>query len=351
MVLNDVRKAILFKQKQILNESSVQQTYELMNQLINYPTDSEDIFRLYPSDKKCFWYADHKSVIVYQIHGKYAFTIGDVIGPSRLRLKTVQAFSDYCIQRSFIPVHVLLGEKSTQTYLELGYTLQKLGEEAILDIEIYLSDQATRKNREYLKRRFLRIGYGIEFLRPPHNTKLLQEVQIVSNEWLKKPGRIERGFAMGCFDKKLLNQCEIVVVRNEYAEVVSFASLVPTFGQHTEAKYDLFRTSYKATHSTSDFLIHSLIEHVSVGKYQYLNMGLCPLAGLPEDKNSSLLVGGTLKTLYKTNQLYPFRGSYQFKKKFKPGWRKKYVAYRGGFKDFIRGARDLDRLMKIQAKQ
>ena len=55
----------------------------------------------------------------------------------------------------------------------------------------------------------IKVGYQAKLLAPLHSKATLAALRSVSDEWLAKPGRAERGFVMGFFTDDYMQQCRI----------------------------------------------------------------------------------------------------------------------------------------------
>jgi phosphatidylglycerol lysyltransferase len=79
-----------------------------------------------------------------------------------------------------------------------------------------------------------------------------------------------------------------------------------------------------------DLLFISLIQIAQAQGYRWFNLGMAPLAGLPQHRLASKWArAGTMFSRH-ADSFYNFEGLRTFKSKFKPEWRSKYLAYPGG---------------------
>ena len=64
--------------------------------------------------------------------------------------------------------------------------------------------------------------------------------------------------------------------------------------------------------------------------YHWVNLGMAPLAGLESRASAPLWSRVGALAFHHGEQFYNFQGLRQFKEKFHPTWRSKYLVYPGG---------------------
>ena len=79
-----------------------------------------------------------------------------------------------------------------------------------------------------------------------------------------------------------------------------------------------------------DLLFIGLMQHAKEQGYRWFNLGMAPLAGLPQHRLASLWSRAGGLFFRHADRFYNFEGLRLFKSKFKPEWRSKYLAYPGG---------------------
>jgi len=249
-------------------------------------------------------------------------------------------------------IHV--SETNLPLYERHGFSMQKLGQEAVVDLDHFESELKSSKYFRQILNRFSKQGYTYELLSPPHHDAVLDRLKSVSDEWLSKGGRSERGLAMGYFSNEYLQMCKVAVARDAANTIQAFANIVPSNFIETDATYDLLRQGNKALSNINDYLLMNLIEELYKDGYKTLNMGLSPLAGLNEgdNKESNTILDNVLKFAYNNGDMfYSFSGLHRFKSKYEPKWQDKYVGYKGGLRGFSRTMTALTRSMSKVVKK
>jgi phosphatidylglycerol lysyltransferase len=312
--------------------------------------DSEDFFKLWPTDKRYFVNGAQTAALAYHTQRGTALVAGDPVGSRPAFGKLLDDFIDYCAVNEWAPSVIHCDASCLSLYRARGFGAQKIGEEAVVDIGHFQAEVRGHKYFRQINNKFARLGYQCELLQPPHSPGLLARLRTISDDWLARPGRAERGFLMGYFDAEYLQQCALLVMRGADGDVQAFLNQVPAY-QPREANFDLLRGSRQSPGNSNDFLLMNFIEHLEGQGMERLNLGLCPLAGLDAQNDGDwerrATLRRTLRFMYASgSRFYSFSGLTKFKAKYEPQWRGRYFVYRGGLPGFSRASTALLRAMR-----
>ncbi|HSX32815.1 MAG TPA: phosphatidylglycerol lysyltransferase domain-containing protein [Candidatus Saccharimonadales bacterium] len=315
--------------------------------LHRYHGSSEDFFKLWPEDKLYFFNVQHTAGVAYTVHGGVALLAGDPFGSATAFPALLRSFDDYCRTNDWLLAAVHTEPKYNDLYRHLGLSLQKIGEEAVVDITHFDHEVRTSKYFRQIRNKFEKQAYICELLKPPHNDAVIARLRTISDEWLKQPGRAERGFLLGYFSAEYMQRCNIMVVRDAAGTIQAFINQVPSFDPK-EANFDLLRQSSQALGNANDFLLLSFIEYAAAEGFMRINLGLCPLSGLDARDEERSVVDSALRFVYANgDRLYSFSGLHRFKAKYDPVWSSRYIAYRGGIRGFTRTVNALNKALKV----
>jgi phosphatidylglycerol lysyltransferase len=324
---------------------------QFMAQLLKQAsTPSEDFFKLWPHDKQYFFDSNGTSGLALHVYRGIALCLGDPVGePARFKV-LLKEFQAVCYSNDWVPAFIHIEKKYQRLYEAQDFSLQKIGQEAVLDLHHFHETIATGKYFRQIRNRFQKQDYSYKLLRPPHHKAVIERLKTISDEWLAQPGRSERGFVMGYFTEEYMQQCAVMVVRDGAGTIQAFLNQVPADFDTAEATYDLLRYGVKSAGNINDFLLMGFIEYLSEAGYERLNLGLCPLAGLDEnDQQNQTLIDSVLGFAYANgDRFYSFSGLYRFKNKYEPDWQDRYVAYQGGVRGFSRTMNALLRAMRVR---
>lgn len=192
-------------------------------------------------DDKAYYFSPSKcSVIAYVPKGRGATALGDPIGPSEDRKEAIASFHQYCQRNDWFLAFYQTLPDDLELYKSLGFQVVTIGQEAIVDLKTFSLQGKAGKNLRTALNRFNRLGYEIKFYKPPIPQSLLQELRVISNEWLQMMQGSEKKFSLGWFDDDYLRECEIAVVRTKGGAASAFANVVPAY-QLNEVTIDLMR--------------------------------------------------------------------------------------------------------------
>lgn len=316
--------------------------------LEHFPSDIDDFFKLWPHDKLYFFDKSSRAGLAYHVSRGQALVVGDPFGDPKRFAILLSAFLELCFVNDWQPAFIHTTDKYQKLYEQFDFRQQKIGEEAVLDLESFQTEVGSKYFRQ-IRNRFTKLGYQVELLQPPHATSVLRELHKLSSEWLQRPGREERGFMMGYFSSDYMQRGPVAVALDAERKIQGFINLVPTFQAKT-ANYDLLRFGSQAPGNCNDFLLLGLIELLRADGIVKLNLGLTPLAGLDDEAGEdATFVHNTLRFLYANgDRFYSFSGLRRFKEKYRPNWEDRFIVYRGGPASFTRTLAALNRVMKVK---
>ena len=317
--------------------------------LRDYGGHSEEFFKLWPHDKQYFFGNDGRGGLAFHVSRGVALCLSDPAGNKARYPTLISDFKNLCFSNDWLPAMVHTTDEHRELYEQEEFTMQKLGQEAVVDLEHFRSEVSNKKYFREIRNKFAKHSFTCELLRPPHHQAVLDRLKSISDEWLAQGGRAERGFVMGYYTPEYLQLCEVMVARDAAGTIQAFINLVPADFDRQEATYDMLRHSAKSLGNINDFLLINLIEKLLLNGYRQLNLGLCPLVGLDEaDEEKNRVIDGVMRFAYANgDRFYSFSGLHRFKAKYEPRWRDRYVAYQGGLRGFSRTMTALMRAMRI----
>jgi phosphatidylglycerol lysyltransferase len=157
----------------------------------------------------------------------------------------------------------------------------------------------------------------------------LGELKLVSDGWLQKQKANEKGFSLGFFSEAYLTQMPCAVVRQD-GRIVAFANLLEGADKQ-ELSVDLMRHVGENLHGVMDFLFAELMLWGAAQGYRRFNLGMAPLSGLESHPLAPLWHRAASMIFRHGEAFYNFEGLRQYKEKFHPDWRPRYLASPGGF--------------------
>lgn len=311
-------------------------------------SSSEDFFKLWPRDKAYFFNRQRSAFLAYKVTNGIALVVGDPVGRQSQLKRLLSGFEQFCALNDWQPAIVHAETLNLRLYEDLGYEIQKIGQEAIIDLTRFSQATASNKTFRHIRNKFTKQGYYCEWLSPPHDKGVLEGLKDISDSWLKRPGRAERGFMLGYYSPAYIQQCRLMVVKNDSGTIEGFMNQLP-MNIKKEANFDFLRHKEDSPTNINDFMLLEFISHLREEGYKSLNMGLAPLAGLGrQDEGRGTIINNFLNFAYTNgSRFYSFRGLARFKAKYEPDWQDRYVIYKGGIVGFGRTMNSLIKAMRL----
>jgi phosphatidylglycerol lysyltransferase len=275
-------------------------------------------------DKWLMFSGTGNAFLMYGVHGASWITYGDPVGDPAEFEALVWTFTDQAARANARPILYEVGRENLPLWVELGLTLHKIGEEAVVRLpEFSLAGGHFKTMRTTMKKR-QRDGYEFALLSAPHDATLINTLRVISDAWLGgKTGR-EKGFSVGRFDPAYLALFDIAVVRKE-GRIIAFANVLAG-KDGRKITVDLMRYLPDEASGLMEFMFLSLIEHYKAEGAQEFSLGMAPLSGLSE-RSVSRSWNRFGRLIYRHGgAFYNFEGLRAFKQKFQPEWRPRYLA-------------------------
>jgi phosphatidylglycerol lysyltransferase len=296
--------------------------------LEQYGGTSVDYFKLWP-DKSYFFSRDNLAGVAYRTESGIALALGDPVGAPEELEETTRAFMHYCADNGWAVAFHQAQPDLLSMYRRLGLDVLKIGEEAIVDLERFPETVKKHKHLRHTRNQFEKDGYRLVRHLPPHDPALLDQVEEVSREWLQIPGRHERSFSLGYFDRSYLNETPLAVLYDLAGRVIAFANEIPSY-RPGEATFDLMRHRLEAPNGTMDYLFIALMLSLQEQGYRTFNMGMAAYSGVGNEPGATLEERAAHELAEHATHFFSYKGMRDFKGKFEPVWEDRFLIYQGG---------------------
>jgi phosphatidylglycerol lysyltransferase len=279
-------------------------------------------------DKRFVFSEAGDGFVMYGVQGRSWIAMGDPIAPTpEGAADLVWRFKELVDEHRGTPVFYQVTPQLLPVYLDAGFSLVKLGEEAWVDLAKFTLEGGEGRKLRQTYAKMERTGAKLEIVPQAEAHKVLEELRDLSDAWLDARGTTEKGFSLGFWSDAYIVQHDLAVVRHE-GRAVAFANIWKT-ADKGEFSVDLMRHRPDAPQGIMDLLFIGLMQHAKAEGYRWFNLGMAPLSGLSQHRLASLWARFGTFFFRHADRLYKFEGLRLFKSKFKPEWRPKYLAYPG----------------------
>ncbi len=305
--------------------------------IVKFGVSSEDYFKLWP-EKSYFFSKNGNAGIAYRTSGGQAICLGDPVGLAEELEEVVEQFMAYCLDNGWNVAFHQARPDMLGIYNRLGLQSIKIGEEALINLD-HFNNQSFPHNRHLRNtcNRFEKGGYHLVRFLPTHDSKFLEQLEEVSNEWLTIPGRHERTFSLGYFDRHYLQECPVDTVQDLDGRILAFVNEVPSYLK-SETTIDLMRHRIDAPNGVMDFLFVQLMKTLQANGYSSFNLGLAPYAGVGNEANDPLEEKAIHQIVEHLTRFFSYKGMRDYKGKFDPDWEDRFMIYQGGVIGLVKTA-------------
>jgi phosphatidylglycerol lysyltransferase len=309
----------------ILKNTPTKEELERPNQLIRqFGHSSLDYFKTY-QDKMVFEPEGLEAFVSYRIAGNYAVVLENPVAENAESLKEcIRLFDRFCYENGLKSFYYRVPEDSLPVYKSLKKKSMFLGQEGVVDLNIFSLEGGARKSIRNAISKVKDRGYTVKFHFPPIKDGQLQKVKSVSDDWLYDTGRSEIIFSQGMFDWEELKQQTLITVENSEEKVVAFLNIIPDFAKG-ESTYDLLRKTKDAPNGVMDFILIEMFSYLKSEGFETVNLGFAPMSGL---KDPTKFSEKSMKFAYeKIRNFAHYKGMREYKEKFATIWFNKYLIY------------------------
>ena len=279
-------------------------------------------------DKAILRSEDGDGFVMLQRYGGSLVAMGDPVGPPAAATALIWKFREEADRLGLRPVFYQTSGRYWQNYLDLGLTLVKLGEEAMVPLTNFSLTGSERADLRQAWNKGKRSGLSFRLLPASEVPALLSELAEISDAWLDEKAGDEKGFSLGSFEPAYLGRFPLALVMAE-ERIVAFANIWQAPAGH-ELSVDLMRHRPDAPKGTMDFLFIELFLWGAANGYTRFSLGMAPLTGLAQHRLAGRWNRFANLVARHGERFYGFSGLRRFKSKFAPEWRPRYLAAPGG---------------------
>lgn len=275
-------------------------------------------------DKRFLFSSSGDSFLMFGVRGRTWLALGAPVGRRDERLELMWRFRELADSHAARPGFYALSADDLPEIVELGFSIQKVGESAAVPLDTFSIEGRKRGNLRRAWRKAAEEGATFEILQGETLVASLPALQAISDEWLAHHAGGEKGFTMGAFTPSYIAEFPVAVVRQD-GKPVAFATLWTTAAR-SSFSMDLMRYADEAPKNIMDYLFVELIAWGREQGYEAFEFGMAPLSGL-EDRPLAPIMSRVGNLLFERGEeIYNFQGVRRYKGKYDPLWQPRYIA-------------------------
>ena len=284
-------------------------------------------------DKALYLDNQAQAFIMYAAQGKSWVAYADPVGPASAIPALAWAFADEAYTANCRPVFYEVSDRYLPLWIEMGYSLHKIGEEAVVDLADFSLAGSKFKTMRAAHNKAQKEGLEFSVLAPPHAPEVIAELQEISQAWLGSKAGREKGFSVGRFDAAYLDRFSIGIVRRE-GRILAFANILWP-ADSRRVSIDLMRYRPEAASGMMEFLFIALMTHAREAGAACFSLGMAPLAGIEARRGARLWNRFGVLIFRHGGAFYNFAGLRAFKQKFQPRWEPRFIAIPGNLSPLV----------------
>jgi phosphatidylglycerol lysyltransferase len=285
-------------------------------------------YLVYLRDKSILFDAERKAFLMYAVQRRTWVALRDPVGPADRAPGLIRAFLERCDDYGGTPAFYEVSKACLHHYADFGLAFVKLGEEARVNLRRFSLEGGESARFRQALRRPEKHGAAIRLAPVEEVPALLDQLELVSDDWLDQKSGSEKGFSLGFFDRAYLSRFPVAIVERE-GRVLAFASLWPG-PQKEELSVDLMRYHRDAPKDIMESLFVYLMKWGKEQGYNWFALGMAPLSGFEQSPVAAFWTRLGVFLYEHGDVIYNFQGLRAYKDKFNPVWEPRYLAYPGG---------------------
>lgn len=315
------------------------------------------------ADTDYFFSRNGRAVIAYRFESDALLAIGDPIGPPEELASLLRDFAAFCDAHDWRFAFFQARPERLDLYRALGWRALHIGEDPVLWTERFTLEGGAVGDARRLSRKAAAAGIEVRHFVPGRDPfdaaadpeGLLDQMQAVSNAWLRAHHGGEKGFCVGRFEPHRLREEWLAVAWDPRARrVEGFLTWRPIPARRGWA-LDLMRRRDDASPGTMELLVTHSVEAARARGDAMVSLSLSALAHVDEpgaeeaaaaaagaraavDPDAARAVRTALQAARAREFLsqhlarfYDFKGLFHWKKKFDPSFEDRYLVYPGLF--------------------
>jgi len=265
-------------------------------------------------------------VWVLCLRGRNWIALGEPVGIKEERRELITKFHEQADLYGASPCFYSIRSRNLNDFIDLGLSVQKIGEMALVPIKGYDLAGKTKARFRQARNRANREGVSFDVIHIDANSSEMHRLSEISAVWLRHHKGREKAFSLGRFDRDLLSTQPIAVAIKQ-GEIIAFSNLWKTPNK-SELSLDLMRYMPDCMTGVMDYLFTEVMLWGGTQGYEYFSLGLAPMSGL-ENKDYKTFMSRLGRLVFRHGgKFYSFKGLHAFKKKFSPNWEPVYIAAR-----------------------
>ncbi|GHT52158.1 hypothetical protein AGMMS49990_08070 [Endomicrobiia bacterium] len=247
--------------------------------------------------------------------------LGDPVGRYANKNELLWKFKEITDNVSVKPAFIGIDHKYVQIYDDIGLDIFNLGQEAKIPLRVFNKEDKRFKSFCDLEKEIESAGFKYKTLHSDQFEQYREIFADINEEWCKDTNYIERNFIPGKYDDSYMKDMDFGVLEKDN-KAYAFSVLAKT-----KNKYEISSGIVRYLKCDKDIFAYIIFKNILQAKedgYKWFDIGL---AYFPTIDNSGEAIKCFAKMfMFSEHFNYDLASLRNFKDKFCPEWRNKYIA-------------------------
>ncbi|WP_035237515.1 phosphatidylglycerol lysyltransferase domain-containing protein [Desulfobacter vibrioformis] len=209
---------------------------------------------------------------------------------------------------------------------DFGYHFIKVTEEAIVPLTDFSLEGGKNAGFRRTLRDMQKAGISFEFMAPPFPGGTMDQLRTVSDAWLRSKGGQEMQFSPCYFSPEYILRNPVAVARETSGRIIAFVNVLST-RTGGPAALDFMRYIPGTANNVMDFVIVNTMQELARRKIVSFSLGGAPMSDVGARPQARVTERAMHLISKRAENRFNFQGLLQYKNKFHPQWKPRYLAY------------------------
>ncbi len=291
------------------------------------------VYGKYAFENRNIFDMNSDAFMMYSQVNNSAVIFGDPVGNNKYVGELIWDFKEMTESKNINPIFVYLGYKNLKFYDDIGLDIASFGVDANIPLEKFSGDSENISDIKVLSENFEKDGYTFEIIDGEKFTENKKYIGFIDYQWEKDFNNLKNKM----FDVSQNTADKFVIVKKDNF-ISAYAYLLLA-----KNKYEAFVSNVRYTSDCDENILkYILFKSVCYAKdegFKWFNLGLTP--AVDETVIDENFTRKAKFFVFAEHFKYDMNALREFKNKFSPVWKKKYIAFYSGnrmiyfLKDFL----------------
>ena len=294
--------------------------------------ESSYVYGKYAFENRSLFAMNTDSYIMFSRVNDNAIVFGDPVGDNRMGKELIWDFKEMTDLKNINPIFVYLGYKNLKIYDDIGLNIASFGVDANVPLEKFSQNLNSISDIKALSEELESFGYSFEIVDKKVFLENRKYIGFIDYQWEKYFGNLKNKM----FDVSFNVANKYIIVKKD--NFISAYAYLLLSNNKFEAFVSNVRYSIDCDNKILQYILFKSVVWAKQNKYKWFNLGLTPSDEviIDDEFNNKAKI-----FVFAEHFKYDMVALRNFKSKFNPLWKKKYVAFYTGkhtihfLKDFL----------------